>query len=590
MRPSAGWLAISPDTFLSCGAPVNQRPALRQRVAETERKVFMAKKKATPAGTVGKGGVNPAPVADNHTVRVAAEQLVLLPIDDLVPYANNAKIHTPEQISKIRGSLREFGFVTPILVDFDNNIIAGHGRVMAARAEGMTEVPCVMVSDLTEAQRKAYILADNRMSEIAEWDVKALEIELQGLKDMEFDVGLIGFEPEDLKTIEVGSYTRSAPGQAGGEEEPLDAEEDDYDGSVPENVWVKPGDLFLLGQHRLLCGDSTDCNALNALMDGVLADMVFTDPPYGMKKESDGVLNDNLNYAELLEFNKKWIPLTFSNTKENGSWYCWGSDEPLMDIYGHILKPMAQKGQITFRNFLTWDKGNAQGQMSDKLSSYAVASEKCLFVSCGKTVLHINSWQKNFDERFRPMLNYLREQKKLCGWNTAQMKSIAGRDGLSTDHWTSTDQWRVPPADVYYKWQSWAKAHGVAAFLKPHEELVAEQERIKLDYALERTYFNNCHDNMNDVWHFERTSQSERESCGGHATPKPISLCSRAIKSSSRKNEIVLDVFGGSGSTLIACEQLSRKCYMMELSPEYVQVVIERWESLTGKKALKVGP
>ena len=215
MRPSAGWLAIPPDTFLSCGAPVNQRPALRQRVAETERKVFMAKKKATPAGTVGKGGVTPAPVADNHTVRVAAEQLVLLPIDDLVPYANNAKIHTPEQISKIRGSLREFGFVTPILVDFDNNIIAGHGRVMAARAEGMTEVPCVMVSNLTEAQRKAYILADNRMSEIAEWDVKALEIELQGLKDMEFDVGLIGFEPEDLKTIEVGSYTRSAPGKEG---------------------------------------------------------------------------------------------------------------------------------------------------------------------------------------------------------------------------------------------------------------------------------------------------------------------------------------------------------------------------------------
>ena len=228
----------------------------------------MAKKKAAPAGTVGKGGDNPAPVADNHTVRVAAEQLVLLPIDDLVPYANNAKIHTPEQISKIRGSLREFGFVTPILVDFDNNIIAGHGRVMAARAEGMTEVPCVMVSNLTEAQRKAYILADNRMSEIAEWDVKALEIELGGLKDMEFDVGLIGFEPEDLKTIEVGSYTRSAPGQGGNEEEPPEAEEDDYDGSLPEICPHKPGDVFRLGRHLVVCGDCTSPDCVQEYVGG----------------------------------------------------------------------------------------------------------------------------------------------------------------------------------------------------------------------------------------------------------------------------------------------------------------------------------
>lgn len=167
------------------------------------------------------------------------------------------------------------------------------------------------------------------------------------------------------------------------------------------------------------------------------------------------------------------------------------------------------------------------------------------------------------------------------------MKSIAGRDGLHTDHWTSTDQWRVPPAEVYEKWQTWAKEHGIEAFKKPHSELVAEQEKIKAEYEQERTYFNNCHDNMNDVWHFERTVLAERELCGGHATPKPISLCSRAIKSSSRQNEIVLDVFGGSGSTLIACEQLNRKCYMMELSPQYVQVTIERWEALTCQKALK---
>ena len=173
----------------------------------------MAKKKVS--GAVGKGGVSAAPHEDNHTVRVAAEQLLLVPIDDLVPYANNAKIHSPEQINQIRGSLREFGFVTPVLIDFDNNIIAGHGRVMAARAEGMEQVPCVMVSNLTEAQRKAYILADNRLAEVAQWDLKALEIELEGLKELNFDTGLIGFEPEDLKEIQVNAYTRAAPGQTG---------------------------------------------------------------------------------------------------------------------------------------------------------------------------------------------------------------------------------------------------------------------------------------------------------------------------------------------------------------------------------------
>lgn len=228
----------------------------------------MAKKRKEPAGAVGKGGVNAAPTESNHTVRVAAEQLLMVPVDDLVPYANNAKIHSPEQINQIRGSLREFGFVTPVLIDFDNNIIAGHGRVMAARAEGMEQVPCVMVSNLTDAQRKAYILADNRLAEVAQWDLKALEIELEGLKELDFDTGLIGFEPEDLKEIQVNAYTRAAPGQAGSEDEPPEAEEDDYDGSVPEICPHKPGDVFRLGRHLLVCGDCTSANCVQPYAGG----------------------------------------------------------------------------------------------------------------------------------------------------------------------------------------------------------------------------------------------------------------------------------------------------------------------------------
>lgn len=173
-----------------------------------------------PGGAVGKGGVDPAPRDQDMTVRVAAEQLLLVPIGDLVPYANNARIHRKAQISQLRASLREFGFVTPVLIDFDNNIIAGHGRVEAARAEGMTEVPCVLVTNLTEAQRKAYILADNRLSETSSWDEPMLKIELEGLEALQFDMGAIGFDAASVeafpiggKTVPVNEYTRAAPGQ-----------------------------------------------------------------------------------------------------------------------------------------------------------------------------------------------------------------------------------------------------------------------------------------------------------------------------------------------------------------------------------------
>ena len=491
-----------------------------------------------------------------------------LPIKVLRPYEKNTRKHQKKDVDNIAKSIEKYGMCDAIGIWGEQNIIVeGHGRMLACKQLGMTEVPCVRLDHLTDEQRREYAIAHNATAELSEWDLDILPDELAelDLSDFDFDFGI---EDEEEETEIV-------------EDEAPEVDED------AEPI-AKMGDIWQLGRHRLMCGDSTDKATVEMLMDGKKADMVFTDPPYGMKKEADGVLNDNLNYDDLLEFNKKWIPLTFANTKENGSWYCWGIDEPLMDIYSHILKPMAKENKITFRNFITWDKGNGQGQMSEKHTSYAVASEKCLFVSCGKTVLHINSWQKKFDERFRPLLQYLQEQKKLCGWDTAQLKTIAGCKGMVADHWTTTDQWRVPPEDVYLKWAKWAKENGIKAFLRPHTELVEEQEKIKQEYEKERTYFDNCHDNMNDVWHFERTSSVERELCGEHATPKPIALCSRAIKSSSRENESVLDVFGGSGSTLIACEQLDRTCYMMELDPKYCDVIIRRYENLTGEKAVLI--
>lgn len=217
----------------------------------------MATKKDT-LGAEGKGNVNPVPHGRSETVRVAAEQLVMVPIDDLIPYVNNARIHSKEQIIRIRASLREFGFVTPVLIDFDNNVIAGHGRIAAAKAEGLKEIPCVIVSNLTEAQRKAYILADNRLNEISSWNEAALKIELEGLKALDFDVGLAGFDAIALEEIHVGAHTWAAtvPDADGGEDLPP-AEEDAYDGQIPKTCPYKPGDVFKLGRHLLVCGDCT---------------------------------------------------------------------------------------------------------------------------------------------------------------------------------------------------------------------------------------------------------------------------------------------------------------------------------------------
>ena len=474
-------------------------------------------------------------------------------IADIIPYAANAKKHDKRQINNVAESIKQYGFVQPIVIDRDGVIVIGHCRALAAKKLGMQEVPCVCVDDLTPEQVNALRLVDNKSNE-SDWDYDLLADEIPGLdlSAFDFDWGL----PEITEEVI--------------EDEAPEVDED------AEPI-VKLGDIWQLGRHRLMCGDSTDKATVELLMDGKKADMVFTDPPYGMKKEADGVLNDNLNYDDLLEFNKKWIPLTFANIKENGSWYCWGIDEPLMDIYSHILKPMAKKNEITFRNLITWDKGHGQGQNAEGFMMYPIADEKCLFVVRGIQCLTLNADQ--YWEEYEPIRKYLYDERIKCGWDIPTMKTIAGHSDKSRDHWTSKSQWNLPTKDVYEKFQAWARNNGVKAFEREYESLRREYESL-------RAYFDNTHDNMNNVWHFDRTSASERELTGGHATPKPIALCSRAIKSSSRENESVLDVFGGSGSTLIACEQLNRTCYMMELDEKYCDVIIKRWETLTGEKAV----
>ena len=369
-----------------------------------------------------------------------------------------------------------------------------------------------------------------------------------------------GFEAIDTDIVEPKEIIEDEPPAVDEENEPL----------------TKLGDVWQLGEHRLICGDSLEPNTYKKLLANAKADLVFTDPPYGMKKENEGVLNDNLNYDDLLEFNKKWVPLSFDALKDNGSWYCWGIDEPLMDLYSEIIKPMIKTQKATFRNLITWDKGHGQGQLSADLRMYPIADEKCLFVMCG--VQGFNNNADNYFEGWEPLRGYLLNSRKAMGWDVPTMKKIVGHSALSRDHWTSKSQWNMPTKEVYEKMQRAAE--------KQRQEQGINNDAFKREYYSTRAYFDNTHDNQNNVWHFDRTSNQERELTGDHATPKPIALCARGIKSSSREGDIVLDAFGGSGSTLIACEQLNRRCYMVELDPKYCDVIVKRWETLTGKKAI----
>lgn len=486
-------------------------------------------------------------------------EIVNIKINKLKPYEKNAKTHPKENIEAIKKSIQKYGFADPIGVWGKQNIIVeGHGRYLACKELGIDEVPCIRLDHLTDEERREYTLLHNKTTMMSDFDLDLLGEELLelDLSDFELDWGL----PELVE-----------------EEKPKELIEDEVKtDNVPKRT--EKGDIWKLGNHYLGCGDSTDFLWLKTLMQGKKADLVFTDPPYGMKKEKDGVANDNLNYDKLLEFNKQWIPLTFDLLKDNGSWYCWGIDEPLMDIYSNILKPMQKENKITFRNFITWKKENDNPTMlfngacsTNNRSFYS--NEKCLFVMCG--VQGFNNNADNYFEKWEPIRTYLEGEAKKVGLNNKKLKEICGVEMYG--HWFTKSQWGLITEEHYKKLQNYYND----AFKK-------EYEQIKKEWYETRAYFDGTASQCIDVWVHNVTSNEERESAGGHATPKPIVLCGRAIKSSSRENEIVLDVFGGSGSTLIACEQLNRICYCNELEPHWCDVIINRWEQFTGKKAEKL--
>ena len=509
-----------------------------------------------------------------------AENIENVKVDEIKPYENNPR-KNDDAVIKVMASIQRFGFKVPIILDNKENkeIVCGHTRWKAAKKLNMETVPCLFAEDLSEEEIRAFRLADNKVAEFATWDLEMLELEIESLD--EIDMSEFGFDSnEESKETE------------------KEIVEDEIPEEEEEQTRVKLGQIWKLGKHRLICGDSLNPKTLENLMGGERADMVFTDPPYGMKKEKDGVENDNLNFDDLLEFNKKWIPISFEYLKMNGSWYCWGIEEPLMDIYSNILKPMKKlvgEEKLTYRNLITWDKGSGQGQLSPDYRMYPLASEKCLFVMRGRQTY--GDTMEDYWEGFEPIRQAFIKIKEDLKLSTQDVIEYAGATTCS--HWFSKSQWEFPNDERFNSFVNNWEREQIAKrpqesdrirqesdrIRQEYDRIRQEYDRIRQEWYKTRAYFDNTHDNMNDVWHFLTTSGKERESAGGHATPKPIALCARAIKTSSREDEIVLDLFGGSGSTLIACEQLNRRCYMIELLPKWADVIIRRWENLTGKTA-----
>ena len=381
-------------------------------------------------------------------------QMELVPTDKLIPYVNNARTHSAEQVNKLRASLREFGFINPVIVDKDLNVIAGHGRILAAKEEKIPEVPCVYVDYLTEAQKKAYILADNRMAMDAGWDEELLRVEIEALQAEAFDVSLTGFDEKEISDLFKDSNGTGA-------------EDDDFDlsAALEQAAFVEQGDVWTVGRHRVMCGDATVVEDVQKLMDGKKANLILTDPPYGVSFQSaDGlsIQNDSIKGEEFYQFLLAAMQNMVSVLEPGGAAYVFHADTE----------------GLNFRR---------------------------AFVDAGLHLAGCCIWVKN--------------------------SLVLGRSD--------------------YQWQHEPVLYG---FLK----------NGKHSWYSDRK--------QTTIWNFDKPKRNKN-----HPTSKPLDLLAYPIGNSTQANAIVLDTFGGSGSTLMACEQTNRICYTMELDPKYASVILRRY-------------
>lgn len=388
-------------------------------------------------------------------------------VESLIPYINNSRTHSDEQVAQIAASIKEFGWTNPILVDGDNSIIAGHGRLMAARKLGYKEVPTIELADLTETQKKAYIIADNRLALNAGWDNELLTIELNDLLADGFALELLGFDPKELDALLEPEVIEGLT-------------DEDAIPDVPDEPTTKLGDIYQLGNHRLMCGDSTSIDAVDKLMPET-ANMIFTDPPYLMdftggihadgsksfNAKHGGIKNDKMSETDGNDFLDAINSIILS--KVDGAFYITFYRLGINKYFASM-----DRTGLKCRSLVIWDKGNHTLSNSDYMSMY------------------------------EPMF---------YGW-VNNHKFYGGKNGM-------------------------------------------------------------------DIWRIKRTAKNDL-----HPTMKPVELVEKAILDGSAINGIVLDLFGGSGSTLIACEKTNRHARLMELDPKYCDVIVKRWEDFTGKKAV----
>lgn len=496
------------------------------------------------------------------------------PLEALIPYARNSRTHSEEQVGQIGGSIKEFGFTNPVLIDEEGGIIAGHGRVMAAIRLKLAEVPTITLNGLTPAQKRAYIIADNRLPLNAGWDFEMLAVELDELRDMDLDIGLLGFSAQELNDL-IG--TPNPP-----PEEPTGNGNADETPEVNAVEVSQAGDVWQLGPHRVMCGDSTSAADVAVLMGGQQADLLHADPPYGMGKESEGVANDNLYGDKLDDFQRAWWEAVMPFLADNASVYVWGWEHNLCLFYVSVLLPLLANKRATHKNWLTWEKSNGNGISQEGVRRYPAFAEHCLFFAFGAEDYNTNA--ENYWPGWEPIRTALVAAVNAQGWKVKDINRITGTQMGA--RWITTSQWGFPTSANYEKL--------VAAAPKPdafppygnlrleYEEAKGRNDQERAEFYAERAYFDNTHEAMTDVWRFARVTGDERH---GHATPKPVAMMERVMKSSLPKGALCVEPFGGSGSTLIGAEKTGRVCYSMELQAKYVDVIVRRWQNFTGKKA-----
>ena len=466
----------------------------------------------------------------------------------LKPATYNPRQISTKQYKDLSKSIATFGLVDPIIVNKDFTVIGGHQRLKVLNEMQTDTIPCVVL-DLSKEKERELNVRLNKNTGDFDIDILANEFDIDELVDW-------GFKHIDLD-INIDKITEGNT-------------EDDHIPEVKESR-VKLGDVWQLGKHRLMCGDSTKESDVKKLMNGDKAELLHADPPYGMGKEKDGVLNDNLYKEKLDTFQLEWFKTFRPYLDDNGSCYIWGNAEDLWRLWYSLLK---DSERLTFRNEIVWDKKYGLGMSSEQHRMFPTVTERCLFFMIGEQGFNNNA--DNYWEGWDFMVNYLKEEKSKSKLTIKELKKIAGHSENSGCHWFDKSQWGMPTKEVYNSWKNYCKENNIDAFKKDYEEL-------KKAFYDTRAYFNNTHDNMTDVWNYERVSGKERHN---HATPKPVEMMERIIKTSSKKK--VIEPFLGSGSTLIACEKTNRVCYGMELDTKYCDVIIERWEQFTGQKATKL--